>query len=76
MHKAFIASTFLISCTIITSVSYAKDCDIEHYNFVFGQDTSTHMTVKAVSLAARPSPRAAVECNLWQYRSLLKAVVL
>ena len=47
MHKAFIASTFLISCTIITSVSYAKDCDIEHYSFVFGQDTSTHMTVKS-----------------------------
>ena len=47
MRGVFTVSAIGLFSMIIANVCYAKDCNIEHYNFVFGQDTSTHMTVKS-----------------------------
>lgn len=33
--------------TVCATECLAADCNIDHYNFIFGQDTSTHMTVKS-----------------------------
>ena len=46
MRKLAVVATLVLSVTSATK-SFAADCNIDHYNFVFGQDTSTHMTVKS-----------------------------
>ena len=46
MQKSLMMSVVFLSVATSTGV-FAADCNIDHYNFVFGQDTSTHMTVKS-----------------------------
>ena len=32
---------------VLSTYAHAENCHVDHYNFVFGQDTSTHMMVKS-----------------------------
>lgn len=46
MRKVLFGSSALLAIVLPTH-AYAEDCHVDHYSFIFGQDTSTHMMVKA-----------------------------
>ena len=42
--RTFACAILLMTCS---SYSFAKDCNVEHFNFVFGQDLQVHMDAKS-----------------------------